>query len=80
MTTEQEERRTPAGTVPVVCRMLRTKRGFGSPMGGAAWQDGVSTTAAYWCLRTMEPAGPDDGYAHPRVCGEGRSCFLPPDV
>jgi len=80
MTMDPEKGPPSTGTVPVVCRMLRTKRGFGSPVGGPRWQDGGSATAAYWCLRTMEPAGPDDGYAHPHVCGEGRSCFIPPDA
>jgi len=79
MMPDPEERPASAASAPVVCRMLRTKRGFGSPMGGETWRTGASTTAAYWCLRTMEAAGPDDGYAHPHVCAEGRSCFISPD-
>ena len=31
-------------------------------------------TAAYWCLPTMSPAGPDDGLVHARRCGPGRVC------
>lgn len=63
---------------PRVCRLLRTKTAFGTFRGNLwAWQSGRSTTAVYWCLRTMETAGPDDGYTHPHVCREGRGCFEP---
>ena len=69
--TEQQER-------PQVCRLLRTKTSFGTFRGNAYdWQSGRSTTAVYWCLRTMETAGPDDGYTHPHACRQGRSCFEP---
>jgi hypothetical protein len=68
-------------SVPVVCRMLRTKMSFGSvETGGPDWRTGDSTTAAYWCLCTMESAGPDDDFAHARKCREGRRCFVGPDV
>lgn len=61
---------------PTVCRMLRTKTAFGTFVGNLySWQSGNSTTAVYWCLRTMETSGPDDGYAHPHACRDGRSCF-----
>ena len=63
-----------------VCRRLRTKRSFGSYQGNLySWQSGDSTTAVYWCLRTMETVGPDDGYAHPHACLSGRDCFDPPE-
>ena len=59
-----------------VCRLLRTKTAFGTFVGNLySWQSGKSTTAVYWCLRTMETAGPDDGYAHPHACCKGRDCF-----
>jgi hypothetical protein len=64
-------------TTRQVCRMLRTKNAFasyGSP-DVIPWDQGESTTAVYWCLRTMETAGPDDGYAHPTHCRPGRACF-----
>jgi hypothetical protein len=65
---------------PVVCRKLRTKVAFGSPHPGLRdWRHGDSTTAVYWCLATMETAGPDDGYAHAHGCRAGRSCYVPPD-
>jgi hypothetical protein len=63
----------------VVCRMLRTKKAFGTPEEGAAdWREGRSTTAVYWCLRTMEAWGTDDAAAHVHDCREGRACFEAP--
>lgn len=68
-----------AKDAPEVCRLLRTKTAFGTFVGSLhSWRTGNSTTAVYWCLRTMETAGPDDGYAHPHNCREGRSCFEEP--
>ena len=67
--------------LPVVCRSLRTKMAFGSLVSDAPdWRLGEATTAAYWCLQTMEAAGPDGGFAHAQRCREGRRCFAPPDV
>jgi hypothetical protein len=66
--------------VPSVCRMLRTKMAFGTIVGAEDWREGESTTAAYWCLCTMESAGPDDDFAHAKKCRDGRRCFVPPDV
>lgn len=64
---------------PAVCRLLRTKHAFGTFVGNLySWQAGASTTAVYWCLNTMETAGPDDGYAHPHQCRAGRACFEEP--
>lgn len=64
---------------PVVCRLLRTKHAFGTFVGNLySWQAGASTTAVYWCLGTMETAGPDEGYAHPHQCRAGRACFEEP--
>lgn len=64
---------------PVVCRKLRTKMAFGALQGVEDWRFGDSTTATYWCLRTMETAGPDDSFCHPHSCQRGRSCFAAPD-
>ncbi|HWP40479.1 MAG TPA: hypothetical protein VNL70_06090 [Tepidisphaeraceae bacterium] len=64
-------------SLPPVCRMLRTKTAFGlldyDEQG--PWELGASTTAVYWCLCTMQTAGPDDLLAHPESCREGRSCY-----
>lgn len=66
-------------SLPVVCRLLRTKTGFGSMQaGGPDWRTGDSTTAVYWCLQTMETAGIDGCYAHAHTCREGRGCFVQP--
>jgi hypothetical protein len=68
----------PRVSLPIVCSYLRTKTSFGTmEPGGPDWRAG-STTAVYWCLRTMETAGPDDGFAHAQRCREGRSCFSMP--
>lgn len=65
--------------IPSVCRMLRTKNAFTTQSDDDAnatpWQLGESPTAVYWCLATMQHAGPDDSYAHPHVCMAGRTCF-----
>jgi hypothetical protein len=64
-------------TTPAVCRMLRTKTALGNYVGDdySPWELAESTTAAYWCLCTMTPAGPDDHFAHPDQCREGRCCY-----
>lgn len=61
------------------CRKLRTKLAFsalhdasGAPL---CWQRGDGSTAVYWCLATMECAGPDDGLVHASECGPGRACY-----
>ena len=63
-----------------ICRRLRTKTSFGTFIGSASfWEDGDSTTAVYWCLDTMGPAGTDDQVAPPQYCRAGRECFKPRD-
>ena len=61
--------------VPTVCRLLRTKHAFGTFADMDPWQEGESTTAVYWCLATMQTAGPDDSFAHPSRCHFGRGCY-----
>jgi hypothetical protein len=61
-------------TVPNVCRSLRTKTAFGSDGGPGDWKFGDSTTAVYWCLRTMETFGPDGNFCHAHSCGPHRRC------
>ena len=78
--TDDRRRLSMAEAPPVVCRKLRTKVSFGSPAPPIRdWRHGESSTAVYWCLRTMDCAGPDDGLAHPHYCGRDRVCFTPPD-
>lgn len=65
--------------LPRICRRLRTKTAFGQRGSDALWKLGRSTTAAYWCLDTMEPFGPDGTFCHPDRCGAARGCYRPPD-
>jgi len=58
----------------MVCRFLRS-RGAYDEAQGASFAAGTSSTEAYWCLRTMEAFGPDDGPADAHRCRSGRSCF-----
>jgi hypothetical protein len=69
----------PAPELPVVCRKLRAKATYDVGGDGPLWKLGDSTTAAYWCLSTMEPFGPDDHICHPHDCGAGRACYQRPD-
>jgi hypothetical protein len=64
-----------ASAPPAPCRCLRTKTAFGSVVGEDPWETGESATAAYWCLSTMEPVGPDQNFVHPHVCHGGRGCY-----
>lgn len=71
---------TAVNGAPVVCRKLRTKVAFGAmPTVVRDWRLAESTTAVYWCLATMECAGPDECLAHPHACGRDRVCFAAPD-
>lgn len=67
-------------STPRVCACLRTKDAFGTMEGEPApWQAGEHTSASFWCLVTMDAAGPDDGVAHAQDCRPGRRCFRDPD-
>jgi hypothetical protein len=62
--------------------MLRTKNSFAAYDeldGFEPWELGGSTTAVYWCLNTMQTAGPDDNFAHPEICRAGRTCYQAKD-
>jgi hypothetical protein len=70
----------PEVPVPVVCRKLRTKTAFGTLEGLTRdWREGASSTAVFWCLRTMETWGTDQRPAHAAQCRTGRACFEAPD-
>ena len=63
------------------CRKLRSKMAFlalrtadNEPL---YWQRGDGGTSVYWCLRTMESAGPDGGLCHATLCGRDRPCYEP---
>ena len=56
-----------------VCAMLRTKKmHVHGHLHSAAWRS--SSTAQYWCLRTMQDFGPDDDFACPEDCQTSRRC------
>lgn len=65
------------GPVPRVCRLLKTRRTLGSVVDGKVvpWEAGEDPTAAYWCIASSGPVGPDDGIAHPHACLDGRACY-----
>jgi hypothetical protein len=62
-----------------VCAMLRTKTAYGSYTlvdgDDSDWHEGTSSTAVFWCLKTMDMAGPDDGFVHPECCRANRVCY-----
>jgi hypothetical protein len=66
-----------APAAPHICKWLRAKTHgvHGDPDALHALRDDAS--AIFWCLLTMSPAGPDDGLAHVRSCGEDRVCATP---
>jgi len=45
----------------------------------ALWAMRNESSATYWCLLTMSPAGPDDRLVHACDCGEERVCCIPAD-
>jgi hypothetical protein len=74
---------TITSPAPSVCKMLRTKNAYSRSNERdpniKPWQFGQSTTAVFWCLKTMQPAGPDDNFAHASVCLSGRTCYCSTD-
>ncbi len=61
------------------CFFLRSRGAYGRAMGSDDdWHSGDSPVVGYWCLATMEAAGPDDGLAHPHGCRSGRPCWREP--
>ena len=67
--------------IPTVCRMLRTKNAYHNypedDPNHTPWQLAESTTAVYWCLKTMRAAGPDGDLVLPEECTDERVCFEP---
>jgi len=60
---------------PRLCDYLRAKV-TGAPHNDKRALVAIArdSTAIYWCLLTMSPAGPDDGLVHADRCGPGRAC------
>jgi hypothetical protein len=67
--------RNPSSIPPIpCCAQLRCK----SMMYREDERPGLlhqSDTQTYWCYLTMDPCGPDNRYATPRVCQPGRKCY-----
>jgi hypothetical protein len=62
--------------LPAVCRFLRTKQTVTVVDGTVIpWERGENAAAAYWCLATSGPAGPDDALVHPHECRGMRICY-----
>lgn len=57
-----------------LCRHLRTKRYYYSAPDESLETAGQSTTAQFWCLRTMRPIGPDERSVTASTCRRGRAC------
>jgi hypothetical protein len=63
----------------IVCQCLRTKTIYGNFAGDfETWRDGVASSASFWCLKTMGPAGPDEHFVHIGQCGPQRRCYEAP--
>jgi hypothetical protein len=63
----------------LVCRKLRSKMAFsaiessdGEPVSAI---EALQSTGVYWCLSTMECAGPDGALAHGSLCHAERGCY-----
>ncbi|HEV8699823.1 MAG TPA: hypothetical protein VGV60_00965 [Candidatus Polarisedimenticolia bacterium] len=74
------EDRLPAEGLPGLCRHLRTKRYYYGSTDEVLEVAELSTTAQFWCLRTMRVVGPDEGYVTVVSCRAGRSCCEPPEA
>ncbi len=61
------------------CRFLRAKNAFGTLEGGGnPFLPEDPGTTAYWCIRSMGPAGPDGRLAHISSCANPeRACYQP---
>ncbi len=55
--------------VQLRCASLRSKSSYGA-FGYFAEEHAelLGATTAYWCLKTMGKAGPDDHYVHRSIC------------
>jgi hypothetical protein len=67
----------PADGIPGLCRHLRTKRYYYGTSDEVLEVADLSTTAQFWCLRTMRVVGPDQGSVSAAACRPGRSCCEP---
>jgi len=62
---------------PFLCRHLRTKTWYVPDSFAERDISRSSSTAQYWCLKTMRADGPDGALALPEDCTDERVCFEP---
>src|SRR6266702_2972419 len=62
---------------PFLCHHLRTKTWYVPDSYTERDLTRSSSTAQYWCLKTMRPDGPDGALALPEDCTDERACFEP---
>src|SRR6185503_8254406 len=62
---------------PFLCRHLRTKTWYVPDSYTERDVSRSSSTAQYWCLKTMRSDGPDGALALPEDCTDERACFEP---
>lgn len=74
---DPSDEKLPAAGLPGACRHLRTKRYYYGSTAETLEVADLSTTAQFWCLRTMRVIGPDEGYVSPSSCRVGRGCCDP---
>lgn len=78
--TSAPDDRLPAGGLPSLCRNLRTKRYYYGTTEDVLETSELSTTAQFWCLRTMRVVGPDQGPVSAQTCRPGRGCCEPSNL
>ena len=65
----------------VLCRKLRSKLAFSAVESSDGEHvsaiGALAGTAVYWCVSTMECAGPDGGLAEVSLCRADRPCYQP---
>ena len=62
---------------PFFCRHLRSKTWYVPDSFADRDVSRSTSTAQYWCLKTMRSAGPDGALALPEDCTDERGCFEP---
>lgn len=72
--------RLPGDGAPGMCVHLRTKRYYYGSADDVLEVADLSTTAQFWCLRTMRVVGPDEGFVSPATCRAGRACCAVPQI
>jgi hypothetical protein len=65
----------------LLCRKLRSKLAFSAVESSDGEHvsaiGALAGTAVYWCVSTMECAGPDGGLAEVSLCRADRPCYQP---